>query len=802
MAENDVFVHVEGDVRGQLVIGHHNAVVTAEGSFVYVAASKDRPKPVRKDGVELLPRRGTTPVGRDRELGEIAAAVADREILQVHGPPGMGKSTLLRHAARRLRGAPGGVVHLNGADTGPEDLAQKIFEACYDAPGYLPTPVAMRELMNGVAPHVLIDDLDATAETAAELFDRAPDACFVVGSAEQTLWEHRVLALDGLGRQDARTLLARAAGRALQAGDAATADALWEATGGNPLQLVRAGGAARTNGGVLPQPAQLPELLSSLLAGLDASERDAVAVLALAGDGGIADSLLPRLAPDIEDSTAALERLGTLGVLLRQGDAHRLASGVRDALPPEAWPTDTEIERIARTLHEWAADPGLPPTSLAAHTTLVVTVIEASVRAGRPELGARLAKAAAPGVACALRTGAWARVLAAGRHAAEKAGDQRILAYLTHEDGVRALVTGRHAAAAAALTAAAALWTRLGDPGAAALTDHAQGLLPSVPAPLPASDPVTTGADLLSAPPASAPVKASTMAGKAAAVAKTCGVVAGLTGVGLAGVAVADKVRGNDDRRRVVKVGALAVSPDRLAFDAVVGGAVPRGRLGFTNTGKQAVKLPPTVLTGRGFKTSKSDDGCGGRTLAPRQGCSVIVSFQPRAAGTTAGALKVRVGQDARDIPLRGTAVAAPLAGRFPFTRKVTPQQCTLEASGDCDTVSTAATAVLARRGNLPIRPDPRCTALPCAYMVAGSGWARSKVTPAGGGHLLDPADLSTTFRSLARSYDSEAEIAVSRIVLTRRGKGLHMDVHLTGRLLGRQGSVVLRCEYGAPAGL
>lgn len=83
-------------------------------------------------------------------------------------------------------------------------------------------------------------------------------------------------------------------------------------------------------------------------------------------------------------------------------------------------------------------------------------------------------------VACSLRLDAWGRILARGKAAASRAGDQRILAYLTHEDGVRNLVSGKQVAATAAITAAIEIWQHLGDTTHAAVAQHTHALAGAV----------------------------------------------------------------------------------------------------------------------------------------------------------------------------------------------------------------------------------------------------------------------------------------------------------------------------------
>ncbi|MEZ4234986.1 MAG: winged helix-turn-helix domain-containing protein, partial [Myxococcota bacterium] len=78
---------------------------------------------------------GAARVGRDRELAAVTAAWADRPRLGVVGPPGVGKSLLLRELAERLRAAGRDVAWLDAPtpappgplavvdDVAPDDLA-------------------------------------------------------------------------------------------------------------------------------------------------------------------------------------------------------------------------------------------------------------------------------------------------------------------------------------------------------------------------------------------------------------------------------------------------------------------------------------------------------------------------------------------------------------------------------------------------------------------------------------------------------------------------------------------------------
>src|SRR5262249_9503956 len=149
-----------------------------------------------------LPRRGREPLGRDTELAALADAVAAGGPVQVWGPEGVGKSALLRHAVRRLEAGQDGVVFLSASGRDSDDVAQDLFEACYDTSGYAPTRGDLQRMMTGVRVLVVIDDADLPAERLAELADAAPDAVFVFASVDRSLsGEGTAMPLGGLGRE-------------------------------------------------------------------------------------------------------------------------------------------------------------------------------------------------------------------------------------------------------------------------------------------------------------------------------------------------------------------------------------------------------------------------------------------------------------------------------------------------------------------------------------------------------------------------------------------------------------------------
>ena len=128
---------------------------------------------------------------------------------------------------------------------------------------------------------------------------------------------------------------------------------------------------------------------------------------------------------------------------------------------------------LAGRLTHWVTATATAPAAVAGDATLISAAINAATEAGCPAEAARLAHAASPVLACSLRVGVWGRVLEHGIEAAERAGLRDILAYLTHEDGVRKLVTGKRVLAATAFAAAAAYWRELGSSDHAVAADDA-----------------------------------------------------------------------------------------------------------------------------------------------------------------------------------------------------------------------------------------------------------------------------------------------------------------------------------------
>jgi hypothetical protein len=127
-------VTVGGDVSGQLAVGSHIVqmrVDTVLGNLVTVlppdARANVTPRPVP---ISLVPRRPAFVVGRQQETALAVQALSTRRPVELYGPPGMGKSTLLRSLAHQLpiTEACGGMAHLSARGLSHDDLLQVLFD--------------------------------------------------------------------------------------------------------------------------------------------------------------------------------------------------------------------------------------------------------------------------------------------------------------------------------------------------------------------------------------------------------------------------------------------------------------------------------------------------------------------------------------------------------------------------------------------------------------------------------------------------------------------------------------------------
>ncbi|WP_406332827.1 hypothetical protein [Streptomyces sp. NBC_00203] len=506
--DEEVRIEVGRDVAGQIAVGHHLIQLSGAHSSVTLIQREQLPRPVPREDMTLLPRPAEDIIGREEEAADVVRAVAGGGPVQLYGAAGIGKSTLLRRVAHRLAADGGRVVYLHATGRESGDVLQDLFEACYEAPGYRPGRAELRKLMTGLELRLLLDGLSCPAEELGELLDAAPAATYLVACTDRTLWgEGTAKRLRGLGPADSVELLERALDRDLDTAELRTARTLWQLTEGTPLRLLNAAAAADRAGGPLPRPGELAELLPLVVERLTEPELAVARVLALAGSGGAGPALLSTLVregPEAPGGSAAgvtqastavpaggvpagdgigavrdvCDGLVAAGLALETEHGYRSAPGVTLGADEASGPSTEALVALAERLRRWVIAPERGPAELADHAELVAGVVDAVTRAGQPRVGAQLAKAAAPGTARSLRMGAWGRILERGKTAAEGAGDRRLLAYFTHEDGIRRLVTGKRTAAVA-LALAVALWRELGDDGGAKAAEHGRTLCDS-----------------------------------------------------------------------------------------------------------------------------------------------------------------------------------------------------------------------------------------------------------------------------------------------------------------------------------
>jgi hypothetical protein len=320
---------------------------------------------------------------RDRFAGrEVELAFIDRcmradppaSVVHVCGPGGIGKSALLRAAARRARSLGWEVLSVDGRELGPASgaLEALIRNAAVSEPGSSPALTLLRKGSRGGGPLILLDSYERMTALDGylrrDLLPTLPDRALVLiaGRGEPDIgwfsggWESVTarLELNGLDQRDALALLT-AHGLSDE-----RVPAIVDWAGGSPLALSLAAETASADSNwSADTDLQRPEVLRSLIYRLAHAElRDVrmsalcIAAIARTTTPHLLSAVLPR-----GEGESAYSQLCDLTVAEPLGDGVTLHELVRKALLVDLRLRNSELERFLRRriidyLYERATD--------------------------------------------------------------------------------------------------------------------------------------------------------------------------------------------------------------------------------------------------------------------------------------------------------------------------------------------------------------------------------------------------------------------------------------------------------------
>lgn len=442
-AAGAVGAHVSDVSGGQIAVGNRVVQISAEGGSVVVAGDT-QPLEVVKRQTPI--KRGLRPprliVGRDDELQRIHSLLDQGRSLEIVGPHGVGKTTLLG----ALCGMPPPVTAPDGVVAPPaglpvDDVRQFIFDACLERSQRVqPTPEEVLRYLRDLRLLVVVDDTELDRSQTERIVKSLPNSVFAIASLEPLLVSGDTpIALRGLRREDAVDLLTRAMDRPLDPAEAAAAGRLADGLEGIPLELLQLAAlvTARelTLTTVVEDIAPTIEdpraaLQTATVDTLDPREKSVLTALAAFGGVAVGIGLLAKYAQE-RDAGTIVRRLVARG--LARGDDLVGWSPVDTSAAREE-----DRERAAGVVVAWARDEGRRPQEVATQAPVLLAVARQDLAAGRYESVMKVAAATEGMLALAGNWGAWAAILKDGLMAARSASDRASAAFFQHQLDVRA----------------------------------------------------------------------------------------------------------------------------------------------------------------------------------------------------------------------------------------------------------------------------------------------------------------------------------------------------------------------------
>jgi hypothetical protein len=448
------------------------------GALNFAAAGQqaaDRIRPLRSPPRDL-PRQVRGFLDREQEGGQIGQALAQREVVDLHGPDGTGKTTLVAQALHDQLPThfPDGTVYLRAAGEAFGDLLQDLIKQFYEV-GRDPIHITeneARRYLAGKRALVAIDDADDLEESDAEaLIQVLPKSALLVAGREQRLWQGTGVLLRGLPRPQAAALFERYWGQ-VPPHDRPTVEAICGALHDVPKAIIKTARMARDRNislsqvlqEVQPQPerrdpmGQVTWMLGFHLSG---GERRTLAGLAAPGGSTVGFEALAYVTQiEPEKLRAYLDRLQKMGLAFATDSRYGLDEGLR----PYIIDFGVDEEMRARAAHYYLRHAGrLRPRSKDPDEDNVVAALDYYYQRRQWREVIYIARTTDRYLATSGRWASWRKQLEKALLAARQSGDRATEAWAQNQLGVVAVGAGTVAVAQGLFRGALAIWQALGD---------------------------------------------------------------------------------------------------------------------------------------------------------------------------------------------------------------------------------------------------------------------------------------------------------------------------------------------------
>ena len=430
------------------LLGHHSG-----------RAVEPRARPVP---VMLLPPPFRDLLDRRDATTAVLAALAERRDVALGGEAGSGKSAMLSHVGNLdlTESFHDGVVYLQAATQGENDLAHAVYEAFYDVPrGVRPSAVEMRRNLADKCALLLLDDVGLPITSVGALKAYAANSVWVCASEVMLASAaRRAIPLTGLPTEDGISLFERTLSRPLSADERITVKQIVESMRGHPGRIEQAAGITAMHGFAsgLTLLTSAPNLDDE-----DQRSRRVLAALACGGDVPLeAEQCAAIAAVDhVEDVLMDLMHRGLVQYVV---PGFRLAAGLGLAVKATAEFASCS-ERATATFTQFAITSGGTPRRVARLAGPMTATMVWAAENGHSEAALRLARALDGPLAEANRWDAWGNMLARAHDIAVRAGDASTTAWTLHQQGTRMQMLGNKPDAIRLLRESRTLRKRISD---------------------------------------------------------------------------------------------------------------------------------------------------------------------------------------------------------------------------------------------------------------------------------------------------------------------------------------------------